>query len=374
MRILFTVQGEGRGHMTQALACHEILSKWGHEIVGVVAGKNSSRSLPSFFEKGFATPVTTLSSPGFVFRDSRSVDVPATTWQTLRQWSRHRNSLRALRDIVKETRPDVLINFFEPLAGLIQAIRPLPIPVIAAGHQYMIHHPDYVTLPGNTVQQLGMRWFVKLVGSRSTRLALSLYEAGDLPERRLVVCPPILRRRLFELTPGPGDYYLVYLLNHGYAEEIIAWHQANQHVKLHCFYDRPGAPEVEEAKPNLTFHRLNGDTFLRMMATCKAVVCTAGFESVSEAAWLGKPLFMVPVENHVEQMINALDAVNLGLGITDRKFRLSLLHQLPERIENDPFRQWVMRAESVLERALTTATSSSVLSEYSTRLQPRVAE
>jgi len=45
----------------------------------------------------------------------------------------------------------------------------------------------------------------------------------------------------------------------------------------------------------LTFHRLDGEKFLRMMGECKYVACTAGFESVSEAAWLGKPLFLVPV-------------------------------------------------------------------------------
>lgn len=338
--------------MTQALACHEILSRWGHELVGVVAGKNSARSLPGFFASGFPVPVTTLPSPGFVFRNSRSVDVPATIWQTVKHSGRHRSGLRELRGLVEQTRPDVVINFLEPLTGLLQATRPLAIPVVAVGHQYMVHHPGYVKLPGHTSQQLGLRWFVNLVGARSHRLALSFYEADDLPERRLTVCPPILRQQLFKLQPVPGDYFLIYLLNHGYSEEIIAWHQANPEVKLHCFYDKPGAPEVDAARANLTFHRLNGEKFLNLMAGCRAVVCTAGFESVSEAAWLGKPLFMVPVENHVEQMINALDAVNLGFGITDRQFRLSLLKQLPERIENSRFRDWVARGETVLDRVL----------------------
>lgn len=373
MRILFTVQGEGRGHMTQALACHEILSRWGHEIVGVVAGKNSSRSLPPFFADGFSVPVSTLASPGFVFCNSRSVDVPATMWHVVRRFSHYRESLRELRKLIEHTRPDAVINFLEPLTGLIQTIRPLNIPVIAVGHQYMIYHPDYASLPGHTLQQMGMRWFINLVGAKSHRLALSLFEAQDIHEKQLTVCPPILRRQLFELRPEPGDYYLVYLLNHGYADEIISWHQANPDTRLHCFYDRPGAPEEEHARPNLTFHRLNGEKFLKMMATCKAVVCTAGFESVSEAAWLGKPLFMVPVENHVEQMINALDAVNLGLGITDRRFRLSLLKQLPERIENGPFREWVSRAEPILERSINSALARAGKVTFSPKLQERPA-
>lgn len=347
--------------MTQALACHELLSQWGHELAAVVAGKNSSRSLPEFFARGFPVPVTTLSSPGFVFRNSRSVDVPGTVWQTLRQLGRHRASLRELRTLIDRMKPDLVINFLEPLTGLAQLLRPLPAPVLAVGHQYMIFHPDYVKLPGYPAQQTGMRQFVKLVGARSHRLALSFYEAEDIAARRLVVCPPILRRRLFDLTPTRGNYFLVYLLNHGYAAEINAWHQQHPHVEMHCFYDKPGAPEVEQARPNLTFHRLNGEKFLQMMAGCRAVVCTAGFESVSEAAWLGKPLFMVPVENHVEQMINALDAVNLGFGLTDRRFRLDLLSQLPDQIDNTEFRHWVEKAGAVLSRAIRQAVTTPAL-------------
>lgn len=359
--------------MTQALACHEILSRWGHELVGVVAGKNSTRSLPDFFANGFSVPVSTLSSPGFVFRNSRSVDVPATVWQSVKQFGRHRASLRELRATVARTRPDVVMNFLEPLTGLAQVTRPLSAPVIAVGHQYMIYHPDYVKLPGHASQQLGMRWFVNLVGARSHRLALSLFEAPDIPARQLLVCPPILRKQLFELTPTAGDYFLIYLLNHGYAEEIIAWHQTHPNVKMHCFYDKPGAPEVDSARPNLTFHRLNGEKFLKMMAGCRAVVCTAGFESVCEAAWLGKPLFMVPVENHVEQMINALDAVKMGLGLTDQKFRLDLLQQLPERLENQKFCNWVRRGEEVLGRMLDSVMAGVGKRAVPTSAKPALA-
>ena len=41
MRFLFIVQGEGRGHLTQALALEEMLTRNGHEIVEVLVGRNS---------------------------------------------------------------------------------------------------------------------------------------------------------------------------------------------------------------------------------------------------------------------------------------------------------------------------------------------
>jgi uncharacterized protein (TIGR00661 family) len=297
--------------------------------------------------------VATVPTLEFVYKNNRSVDLRATLICALGRAAQHARSLRRLGALVRECRPDVIINFFEPLTALYAATRRRRPPVMVIGHQFMFEHPNYIRVPGLRVQQSGMKWFVRLVSAASTRLALSFYEAPDLPMKSLFVCPPILRKQLFQLHPDPhGKFVLIYLLNHGYASQIIQWHDANPQTELHCFYDKPDAPPEFKHDGTLTFHRLDGEKFLRMMAASRCVVCTAGFESVSEGAYLGKPLFMVPVENHVEQQINAHDAVNIGLGITDRRFNLDRLAELPERLSNDAFRGWVLQAETVLLRAI----------------------
>jgi uncharacterized protein (TIGR00661 family) len=145
-------------------------------------------------------------------------------------------------------------------------------------------------------------------------------------------------------------------LNHGYAEQILEWHKKNPQTALHCFYDKPGAPAESRQDDTLTFHRLDGEKFLRMMADCKYVACTAGFESLAEAAYLGKPLFLVPVENHVEQQVNAIDALKAGIGVADKSFNLDRLAELPNRLDNGKYLAWLGRAESIfletLERAV----------------------
>ena len=148
----------------------------------------------------------------------------------------------------------------------------------------------------------------------------------------------------------------MYLVNHGYSDELRAWHRAHPDVALHCFYDRPGAPDDETVDATLTFHRLDGSKFLRYMAGCRALVSTAGFESICEAAWLGKPVLVVPVQNHAEQMLNALDVVGAGFGVADTTFRLDRLADLPAWLDNDAFRAWVNRSEEALLRALDCAT------------------
>lgn len=305
-------------------------------------------------------PISTVTTPDFAYKNNRQVNLLASLAGIARNIPAYLRSLSTLRAAVRESQPDVIINFFEPMTGLYALTCRNRPPVVAVAHQFMYEHPSYVRAPGKRMQQFGMKWYVRLVGAASKRFALSLYEAPDLPEKDLVVAPPILRRQLFELQPNPnGNFVLVYLLNHGYAEQIIDWHKKNPGTVLHCFYDKPGAAAETPYDDTLTFHRLDGEKFLRLMAESKYVACTAGFESLAEAAWLGKPLFLVPVEGHIEQQINAIDAMRAGIGVADVSFNLDRLSELPERLDNRAYRAWLNRADSLLLKTLESAVAAA---------------
>ena len=348
MKICFTIQGEGRGHFTQALAMREMLTHRGHEVVAVIAGTNGKRPLPDYVQSAFGVPLQTMFSPGFQFKAGRGISVAGSVAEAFGRLPEFRQSLRLLDETIARTKPDLIINFLEAATGVGKFLRRIKIPVLVLGHQFMLGHPAFVRSSHARTQQMGFRNFVNLVGSRSAKLALSFYPAENLPGKNLFVCPPILRRQLFELkNVARGDYLLVYLLNHGYAGDIERWCADNPSVPVHCFYDKPGAPEEEKKLPGLTFHKLHGEKFLQLMAGCRAVVCTAGFESVSEAAYLGKPVLMIPVQNHIEQFLNALDAVQAGIGLNDSEFNLSRLLAPGVPCAGQPFRDWVNRAESI---------------------------
>ena len=91
------------------------------------------------------------------------------------------------------------------------------------------------------------------------------------------------------------------------------------------------------------------------MAGCRAVMCTAGFESVSEAAVLGKPVLMVPVEDHLEQMLNALDGELSRVGISHPIFDLDALSHLPAQVDTGWFREWCGQAGRILVRVVAEA-------------------
>jgi uncharacterized protein (TIGR00661 family) len=331
--------------MTQAIAVKEMAEAAGHQVVAVTLGVSAHRPVPEYFGSAMKMSVTQLPTLEFKYKNSRAVSNTATLLGALVNLPKYARLVRRLDEIVRATQPDVIINFFEPIAALYALTRRQRPPVVAIGHQFMFQHPGYVRTPHLWKQLLSMKLYTRLLGARSTKLALSLYEAPDLPQKRIFVGPPILRKQLFSLEPNPnGDFALVYLLNHGYAEQIIRWSEANPNKKLHCFYDKPGAPAEHQHSPSLTFHKLDGEKFLNMMAECRHVVCTAGFESVSEAAWLGKPLFLVPVENHVEQQVNAIDAQQFGIGLAESTFNLDRLADLPDSLPVEAFRAWMDRA------------------------------
>lgn len=116
---------------------------------------------------------------------------------------------------------------------------------------------------------------------------------------------------------------MIYLVNSGYFEEVLAWHRTHPDIILHCFTDQP--EKINSAfdfdKTKLVVHAINDTLFLEMMSKSKGLASTAGFESVCEAMYLGKPVLMVPIHGHYEQFCNSRDAYKAGAGI----FRIILI-------------------------------------------------
>jgi len=357
MKIMFTVQGDGRGHMTQAISAAQTLECQGHEIVAVTVGTNPSRTIPEFFAREFGDRLRPIASPGFSFQAARGVATLATLRQAVSGLDRYGESLGIIEGTMERAEPDLIVNFLEPLTGVFNLVRPHRIPVISVGHQFMLGHPEFVRSARFALQRWTMRQYVRLAGAHSTKLALSFYPAFAIPERRLFVCPPLLRAEVFKLDyERRGGFLLAYVLNQGYTEDILRWHAAFPEVELHCFCERPKVEPVWRYDATLSFHKLDGAKFLRMMAESRGVACTAGFESLNEAAWLGKPLLVVPVANHVEQHLNALDAEKAGLALAADSFDLTPLLRGWKGASLNAYRGWVRRAGAILLSVIEEAT------------------
>ena len=168
-----------------------------------------------------------------------------------------------------------------------------------------------------------------------------------------------------------GDYLHGYLLNSGFSEEIRSWHKVHPNVALHIFWDKKEVRPEVKVDSFLSFHQLNDTLFIRYMAGAKAYATTAGFESVCEAMYLGKPVLMVPT--HIEQSCNAFDAVQAGAGVVADRFDLDALLELSRTHRPNPaFSHWVKQADWLILREfrldlLMEETPASLWRRLSTR-------
>ncbi len=346
MKFLFVVQGEGRGHLTQAIAMREMLAKNGHEVVGVLVGKSNYRELPEFFSKNIHAPVKRFYSPNFLpaVKDKR-INIWKSVLYNLGKTGVYLSSIYFIRKQIKTLEADVVINFYELLLGLTYALLPPKVPYICIAHQYIFLHPDFKFPHEKRAEIEGLKFFTKITCINASRLlALSIHKMENYPELNISVVPPLLRKEVFDVTPSEGDYIHGYMLNETYADQIVKFQEEHPDVSIRFFWDRKNAEETTVINDCLSFHRLNDKLFLEYMAGCKAYATTAGFESVCEAMYLGKPVLMVPT--HIEQACNAYDASLSGAGIVAPEFDLEkLINYIPEYHSNKEFQTWVKQSE-----------------------------
>lgn len=351
MKYLFIVQGEGRGHMTQALSMCELLIQNGHEVVEVLVGKSKSRVLPRFFLEKMPCNVEQFDSPNFLpSANNKKSLIIESIFFNLYHLKTYVKSINFINERIKKTEPDVVINFYEMLAGITYAFCRPSVPYVCVGHQYLFLHPDFVFPKKNKLSLWSLRFFSRLTCLRAKKLlALSFVEMRDT--ERIKVVPPLVRKEVLQKKSLPGNYVLGYMVNSGFSEEVKAWHTLNPEVELHFFWDKKEAPEELKIDESLTFHQLDDVSFLDYMSHCKAYASTGGFESICEAMYLKKPVMMVPA--HIEQECNAYDAMNAGAGVVGHSFNLSpLMNFVSSYKENNLFIEWVSKADNLILKHL----------------------
>lgn len=349
MKYLFIVQGEGRGHLTQAITLERMLERHGHEVVGIMVGKSKTRQLPEFFLKSVKAPVHQFLSINFLpSAANRKANMAKSVAYNIAMSPHYFRSMRIIKKAIQVSEADVVVNFYELLTGLTYMLHRIPVPQICIGHQYLFLHKGF-TMPKKVFGgYVWLKFFTRITAIGANRyLALSFRQMQDSAGDKIKVVPPLLRSEVLETEPVKGDYIHGYMLNSGFAEDVMSWHKEHPEVQLRFFWDRNTETPVTRVDDTLCFHVLDDKEFLRQMAGCKAYASTAGFESVCEAMYLKKPILMVP--SHIEQECNAFDAVKGGAGVSSDRFDLSLLLDFSEGFKPDEgFPQWARSAESVI--------------------------
>lgn len=352
MKFLFIIQGEGRGHLTQAIALAELIRGAGHQVCGALVGSADGQRVQNFFREAFGAEITPFASPALVYnRKTKALSLPHTLTAAGRHLPRYLSGLRKIRQVVNVKQPDLVINFYDVLGGLHSRFFPQKCPMICVAHQYLMQHRHFEHPKGHALDRflVNLNSCLTALGA-ARKLALSFYPGESDGNIRIV--PPLLRQDLWHLDTPEENFFLAYVTQQAMAEGIMDWQQRHPEVEVHCFTDGPLAGEV---RPNLHFHPIDAGKFLERMRTCRGLISTAGFESVAEAMLLGKPVLMVPLRRHYEQTCNAVDAERAGAGIYRPTFDADALLAL-EYTPRHEFRAWVEKAGPVFLREALAVT------------------
>jgi uncharacterized protein (TIGR00661 family) len=228
MKFLFLVQGEGRGHMTQAITLSKILTSFGHQVVHTFIGQSDRRVIPNYFLNQIESKVESLRSPNFILdKYNKSLNLTKSiAYNTLIAGS-YKKSLEKINQKVEATKPNVVINFYDILGGIyFRFYNPKNVKHICIGRQFLTNHPNFPFEPERNIEKKLYLLNNKITSQKCHKyLALSFRPYDPIQIKNTIVVPPLLKEEIKNGNVIHEDFILGYMVNDGYAEDLISWHK-----------------------------------------------------------------------------------------------------------------------------------------------------
>lgn len=315
-RILYGVQGEGRGHASRSLQVIQWLVEQGYS-VKVLTGGDALKVLGGQNLDLEEIPL---------FRYHYGRDGKLCPWRTLARnatlafglflgLGRSMGKVQALAD---RFRPDLIISDFEPF--LSRLARRRRVPLLAIDHQHFLTEsvlPALATLRKTMMLRLYQLGTRMLAGCPDRIITSSFYHFPKKRDSRAVFVGPFipgsLRDYLPRQAPAPGDPVTVYLKQPGYLSALLPVLAARPDAPFHVFADWRQSPP-SGLPPHVHLHPIDRDAFLSRLASSKALLTTAGNQVIGEAVFLRKPVLAFPEPDVLEQELNALALHQSGFG------------------------------------------------------------
>lgn len=282
MKTAFSCAGEGFGHVSRMVSFAQGL-KNKHDMIffaPISVQPHIRENLPD---------VEIITIPYFhLAKNEDRISYVRTARENLSKGLSFRSDVRWIRRKLQALQVQAVVSDYEPY--LPAAARALDLPVLQVNHpgvviQYPSLSPDAVTA----------RIIARLMMGRADRYMFVSFYNGDVG--------PILRDQFFEQQRAREDFYVVYL-KPSYRRKVVSELAALGVRNYELFPD-----------PN--------KDFAASLARCKAVITSAGHQTLSEAVTLGKPVFAIPQRGQFEQRLNARMLVESGWGMKGRFSNLS---------------------------------------------------
>ena len=284
MKILYSVQATGNGHISRAMELLPHLQRHG-DVDIFLSGANSTLELNA--------PVKYRSKGLSLFYTCQgSLSYP----KTLQAFAPLR-----IRKEIKELpveKYDLVLNDFECITSL--ACRYKKILSINFGHQASFISP--LTPRPEQKAWLG-EWILKNYARASHYIGLHFQRYDKF------ILPPVIKKEIRNTMPVDKNFIAVYLPS--YCEPVLE----KTFYALPDFSFRIFSRETSQIKisRNIQFFPVDKTLFNEALVTCKGIITGGGFETPAEAMHLGKKLMVIPIKGQYEQLCNAaaLEKMNI---------------------------------------------------------------
>lgn len=347
-RIVFIVQGEGKGHMSQSLALKEFLEDAGHTVVAVLVGSRGQQQLPGYFTEGFQDKPVQFRSPYLLKTpNQKGINVGRSILVNLFSTFVYLGDVRRIRRILGKLDPDVVVNFYDLVGALALRKAKKGIRRIGIGHHFLLHMEGYRCGATSFLN----RWLLKVhtrMIMRSCDRVLALSYRDVAGAKGIGVIPPLIRRDWREINYRPGEAYLAYLMSGGYLYDLIRIAAEDPSFRVDVF---TGLSTDMEIPQHVRIHPPEGEAFRKALAGCRGLITTAGFDTVAEAAYHGIPVLVIPARHHFEQQCNSMDVVRSRIGKAAEQLTPDAISQMTAT-KALSFRDWADQAGPMVLKAL----------------------
>ncbi len=320
MKILFAIQGTGNGHLARAREIIPLLRQYGE--LDILISGTQAEVLPddpiAYRYHGFS----------FIFGKKGGVD----HWLTYKTM----NLSRLWRDIrsLPLKKYNLIVNDFEPVTAW--ACRLQGRQSVALSHQASFLSEN-TPRPGKSSQY--SEWIFKYYAPTTHKIGFHFAEYDSF------IHTPVIRsevrrqevKDLGHITVYLPAYHDQFLLNYLHKIPEVRWEVFSKHTR-NCYTEK-----------NVRVQPVNNDRFNVSLANSSGLLTGGGFEGPSEALFLKKKLFIIPMKNQYEQLCNAEAARLMGIPV---------VHQINEEFIGS-VKEWLSQ-DKVLELEFPDETASIV--------------
>ncbi len=288
MKIFYAVQATGNGHISRAQQIYPYLQKFG-EVDFFISGNNANLDFPlpiKYRSKGCSLHYSKCGGlnyggiiknikPLMMYHDAKSLPLE---------------------------KYDIIINDFDFITSLACKLKKLP--SVQLGHQASFQsdytpRPDKKSIMGEKI----LKHY-----ARATNYIGFHFQPYDT-----FILPPVIKEEFINAETIDLNHVSVYLPSFQKHCLQVAFSKL-RHIHFHWFLDSVESIRTEN---NITYYPINQKLFNKSLLSCHGLITGGGFETPSEALYLGKKLMSIPIRNHYEQQCNAAALKKMGIKVLE---------------------------------------------------------